>query len=303
MSFELTILGCGSASPSSFRNHTAQVVQVQDRCFLIDCGEGTQVQIRKNKLRMQKIQHIFISHLHGDHYFGLPGLLSTFHLLGREKELHIYGPADLEKVLQKIFKASNTYLSFELHFHALNFIVSELLYEDKRVEVYSFPMRHSVATCGFLIKEKMKPRKINRKAVDSFYVPVYELNKIKDGADYIREDRTRIANSILTFDPDPAISYAYCSDTSYYPRMCEFIKGADLLYHEATFAKDMEKLAKQTKHSTAEQAAFIAKEASVKQLVIGHYSARYTDLDVLLNEAKSVFENTILAHDGMKINL
>ena len=303
MSFELTILGCGSASPTSFRNHTAQVVQVQERCFLIDCGEGTQVQIRKNKLRMQKIQRIFISHLHGDHYFGLPGLLSTFHLLGREKELHIHGPADLLDVLHKIFKASNTYLCYELHFHPLNFESSELLFEDKRVEVHSFPMRHSVATCGFLIKEKMKPRKINRKAVDSFEVPIYELNKIKDGADYIREDGTRIENSKLTFDPDPAISYAYCSDTSYYPRMCEYIKGADLLYHEATFGKEMEKLAKQTKHSTAEQAALIAKEASVKQLVIGHYSARYTDLDVLLNEAKSVFENTILADDGMKISL
>ena len=303
MSFEITVLGCGSASPTSYRNHTSQVVQVQDRCFLIDCGEGTQVQLRKNKIRMQKIQAIFISHLHGDHYFGLPGLLSTFHLLGRKKELDIYAPADLLKILQSLFKASNTYLSYNLNFHSLNFKSPTLLFEDKSIEVHSFPLRHSIDTCGFLIKEKIKTRKINRKAVDAFEVPVYELNKIKDGADYVNEGGAIVENTKLTYDPEPSLSYAYCSDTMYYPALCDFIKGADLLYHEATFAKDSEVLAKKTKHSTAEQAALIAKKADVKMLLLGHYSARYTDLKLLLDEAKLLFDNTVLADDGLKINL
>jgi ribonuclease Z len=303
MSFEITILGCGSASPTSFRNPSAQVVQVQERSFLIDCGEGTQVQIRRNKIRMQKINHIFISHLHGDHYFGLVGLLSTFHLLGREKELHVYGPEDLKNIIYTQLNASKTYLKYELHFHALNFSEKQLLFEDKRVEVYSFPMRHSIEVCGFLIQEKTKPRKINRKAVDAYEVPVYELNNVKDGADYTMEDGQVIDNAKLTFEPNPSISYAYCSDTFYYPLLAESIQNVSLLYHEATFGKELEKLAKQTKHSTAEQAALIAKAANAKQLLLGHYSARYIDLNVLLDEATEVFENTLLASDGMKINL
>ena len=303
MSFEITILGCGSASPTSFRNPSAQIIQVQERLFLIDCGEGTQVQIRRNKIRMQKINHIFISHLHGDHYFGLIGLLSTFHLLGREKDIYIYGPEELKNVIYTQLKASKTYLKYELHFHALNFDAKQLLFEDKKVEVYSFPMRHSIEVCGFLIQEKVKPRKINRTAVDAFEIPVYELNNIKDGADYTMDDGSIVDNSKLTFDPNPSISYAYCSDTSYYPSMVQSIQNVDLLYHESTFAKDLLKLAKQTKHSTAEQAALIAKEANAKQLLLGHYSARYTHLNVLLDEAKEVFENTLLASDGLKISL
>ena len=219
MSFDITVLGCGSASPTSSRNHTSQVVQVQDRCFLIDCGEGTQIQLRKNKIRMQKIQAVFVSHLHGDHYFGLPGLLSTFHLLGREKELDVYAPADLLNILQSLFNASNTYLSYKLNFYPLNFKSPALLFQDKRVEVHSFPLRHSIDTCGFLVKEKIKSRKINRKAVDAYEVPVYELNKIKDGADYVKQNGAVVENAKLTFDPDPSLSYAYCSDTMYFPAL------------------------------------------------------------------------------------
>lgn len=303
MSFEITFLGCGSASPTSIRNPTSQVVQVQDRTFLIDCGEGTQVALRKNKIRIQKIQAIFISHLHGDHYFGLPGLLSTFHLLGREKELNIYASAHLLPILQALFKASNTYLSYRLNFEPLNFKSPALLFEDKRLEVHSFPLKHSIESCGFLIKEKKKARMINRKVVHAYEIPVFELNKIKDGSDFIRDDGLHIKNERLTLDPDASLSYAYCSDTMYHPVVCEFIEGVDLLYHEATFANDCKALAKKTKHSTAEQAALIAKKAAVKQLIIGHYSARYTDLNVLLNEAKSVFVNCLLANDGLKIRL
>ena len=303
MSFDVTILGCGSASPTSYRNPSAQVVEVQERTILIDCGEGTQVQIRKSKIRMQKIHQILISHLHGDHYFGLIGLLSTFHLLGRENELHIYGPEDLENVIYTQLKASKTYLKYVLHFYCLNFKTKEVLFEDARIEVHSFPMKHSIDVCGFLIKEKLKPRKINRKAIDAFEVPVYQINNIKEGADFTMNTGRLIANSKLTFDPPASYSYAYCSDTAYYPEIVSSVKNVDLLYHEATFTKDLEKLAKQTKHSTAEQAALIAKQAQVKKLIIGHYSARYTSLDVLLDEAKTVFENTILANDGLKISL
>jgi ribonuclease Z len=303
MSFELTILGCGSATPTSYRNPSAQVVQVQDRSILIDCGEGTQVQIRKNKIRMQKINHVLISHLHGDHYFGLVGLLSTFHLLGRDKELHIYAPADLKEIIYTQLKASKTYLKYPLHFHDLNFSEKCLIFEDKKIEIHSFPMRHSIDVCGFLIQEKQHPRRINRKAIDAFEVPVYQINAIKEGDDYITNDCSIVPNSKLTFEPNPSISYAYCSDTSYYPKMVDSIQNVDLLYHEATFGKDLGKLAKQTKHSTAEQAALIAEEANAKQLLIGHYSARYTDLNILLDEAKEVFENTLLASDGMKIIL
>jgi len=303
MSFDVTILGCGSASPTSYRNPSAQVVEVQDRTILIDCGEGTQVQIRKRKIRMQKINRILISHLHGDHYFGLIGLLSTFHLLGRENELHVYGPKDLENVIYTQLKASNTYLKYNLHFHYLNFKTKELLFEDARIQVHSFPMKHSIEVCGFLISEKAKPRKINRSAIDAFEVPVYQINAIKNGADYTMETGALVSNSKLTFNPTTSYSYAYCSDTAYFPEIVLSIKNVDLLYHEATFTKDLEKLAKQTKHSTAEQAALIAKQAEVKQLLIGHYSARYTNLDVLLDEAKTVFENTVLANDGLKISL
>ncbi len=303
MSFDITILGCGSATPTSYRNPSAQVVQVQDRSILIDCGEGTQMQIRKNKIRMQKIDHILISHLHGDHYFGLIGLLSTFHLLGRDKDLYIYGPEDLKDIIFAQLKASKTYLKYTIHFQSLNFSCKNLLFEDKKIEIHSFPMRHSIEVCGFLIQEKPHPRRINRKAIDAFEIPIYLINGIKEGKDFIIEEGGIVDNSKLTFEPKSSFSYAYCSDTAYYPELCDSIKKCTLLYHEATFGKDLAQLAKQTKHSTAQQAAQIAVQAEVSKLIIGHYSARYTDLSSLLNEAKEVFENTVLAQDGLRISL
>lgn len=303
MSISITILGCGSASPTSKRNPSSQHIVVQERHFLVDCGEGTQIQLRKNNLRMQKISRIFISHLHGDHFFGLMGLLSTYHLLGRETELFIYGPPYLKNIIHTSLKATKTYLKYKLHFIELNFNGEEIIYEDKRVEVRSFPLKHSIDTCGFIFKEKPKLRKINRKAVDAYEVPIFELNKIKEGADYIMDDGAIISNLKLTFDPEPSKSYAYCSDTAYFPEICKTINSATCIYHEATFANSEQKLAKQTKHSTAEQAALIAKEANIEQLIIGHYSARYTNVDLLLKESRQVFSNTILAFDGLKINL
>lgn len=300
---KLTILGCGSASPTSKRNPTSQHLAIQERCFLIDCGEGTQVQLRKHRLRIQKINHIFISHLHGDHFFGLIGLISTYHLLGRTTDLYIYGPSDLKQIIHTSLNATKTYLRYNLHFITLNFDNETLIYEDKRLLVYSFPMKHSIQSCGFLFKEKPKLRKINRKAVDSFNIPVYQLNNIKEGADYIDDSGLIIANKTLTFDPDPSQSYAYCSDTAYYPNICKTIRGVSCLYHESTFINSDENLAKQTKHSTSEQAALIAKEAEVGQLILGHYSARYTNLETLLNEARLVFNKTILGEDGLTITL
>lgn len=303
MSINITILGCGSASPTSKRNPSSQYIQIQERHFLIDCGEGTQVQLRKNNLRMQKISRIFISHLHGDHFFGLMGLLSTYHLLGREKELFIYGPSDLKNIIYTSLKATKTYLKYELHFVALNFDDEQVIYEDKRVEVRSFPLKHSIDTCGFIFKEKEKLRKINRRAVDAYEVPVFELNKIKEGADYRMDDGSLVSNAKLTFDPEPSLSYAYCSDTAYFPEICSSIYMATCIYHEATFANAEEKLAKQTKHSTAKQAALIAKQAEVSKLILGHYSARYTNVNLLLDEAMEVFDHCVLAKDGLQIKL
>lgn len=300
---KLTILGCGSASPTSKRNPTSQHLEIQGRSFLIDCGEGTQVQLRKYKLRIQKINHIFISHLHGDHFFGLIGLISTYHLLGRTTDLYIYGPPNLKQIIHTSLSATKTYLRYNLHFNELNFDSESLIYEDKRLLVYSFPMKHSIQSCGFLFKEKPKLRKINRKVVDSFNIPVYQLNDIKEGADYTDKSGLVIANKTLTFDPDPSKSYAYCSDTAYYPTICKTIRNASCLYHESTFINSDENLATKTKHSTSEQAARIAKEADVGQLILGHYSARYKKLDTLLNEAKSVFNETILGEDGLTITL
>ena len=301
MGLELTILGCGSASPTSTRNHSSQFLKMASRYFLIDCGEGTQIQLRKNKIRMQRIEHVFISHLHGDHYFGLPGLLSSFHLLGREKELHIYCPRGLKEIIHSIFKQSNTYLKYPLHFHLLDFNEKQLLYENKALEIHSIPLKHSIDTCGFLFREKSKPRRINRKATDAYDIPVFAFNKIKDGQDYCMDDGEIIKNKMLTFDPHPSVTYAYCTDTAYFPQLSDHLKDVDLLYHESTFAKDLEGLAKKTKHTTAEQAALIANQASVKKLILGHYSARYNDLNTLLLEAKEVFSETILAEDGMKL--
>ena len=303
MSFEITILGCGSASPTSNRNPSAQFLFVQDISLLIDCGEGTQVQLRKHKIRMQKIQHIFISHLHGDHFFGLPGLLSTFHLLGRKNELHIYAPSELKALLDTLFKASKTYLRYPIHYHSLNFDAPELIFQNKKLEIHSFPMRHSIEVCGFKFSEKSKLRKINRSVVDAFGVPQYLFNSLKEGADFTCDDGQVVLNAMLTLDPDVSRSYAYCSDTSYFPEICTMIKDVDLLYHEATFANDMEKLAYKTKHSTAEQAAIIAQKAQVKNLILGHFSARYTDHSILLKEAKMVFKNSQAAEDGLKIIL
>lgn len=296
--FELTILGCSSATPTSTRNPTAQLLNIAERFFLIDCGEATQIQLRKFKLKFQRINHIFISHLHGDHYLGLIGLLSSMHLLGRTVDLHLFCPPELEEIIEVQFKHSQTYLRFKIVYHHHKFIADDLIFEDNKVEVRTILLNHRIPCCGFLFTEKPLLANISKEIIQKYNIPVEQILAIKGGADFITTDGELIANSNLVSNKLKPRSYAYCSDTCYDERIIEIIKGVDLLYHEATFLNEMLPRAKETFHSTALQAATIAQKAEVHQLMIGHYSARYRDLQPLLDEAQTVFSNTILSIEG-----
>lgn len=298
LKFELTILGCSSAIPTTDRNPTSQVLNVHERLFLIDCGEATQIQLRKYKIRFQKIDHIFISHLHGDHYLGLVGLLGTMHLFGRTKKLKIYSPKGLQEIVELQHKYSETFLRFPVEFAELDTSVKKIIFENESVTVETIPLSHRIPCCGFLFKEKAAERSIIVEKLAEHKIPVAYRNKIKRGDDYITPDGKIIANTELTLAPPPSRTYAYCSDTIYSVSVIPQVKNADLLYHEATFADDMRERASETFHTTAGQAATIAQKADVKQLIIGHYSARYTDLGLLHNEARAIFENTLLAEEG-----
>ena len=299
MGYKLTILGCHSATPRVNAHPTAQYLEINSRHFLIDCGEGTQRQMRLNKVGFSKISTIFISHLHGDHFFGLIGLISTFGILNREKELHIHGPKGIKEVINIQLKHSKSYVKYKIIFHELNSTESELIFEDEKVKVYTIPLNHRVYTNGFLFKEKEKSRKINISAVKKFKeIDICDYNNLKAGKDFKLDSGDVIKNSELTYNPEKPLSYAYCSDTSYKPTIIEIIDGVDLLYHESTFLTDKEDLAKKTGHSTAKQAATIAKKANVKKLVLGHYSSRYKNISLFKKEAQEVFENVSLAETG-----
>jgi len=301
--FHLTILGNSSATPTSHRNPTAQYLNFYNRCFLIDCGEGTQVQIRRHKLRLSRIQHILISHLHGDHFFGLPGLLSSLHLLNHTADVHLYGPEALFELLNQIFSMSDTRLRFNLHFHPFDASRSRVIYEDDRMEVSTIPLNHRIPCCGFLFKEKQGLLPIRREAVAQYNLNHAEIMQIKSGADYTDPDGNLILNSNLTRPAQAPVSYAYCSDTAFYPEVVKQIQGVDLLYHEATFCDDMQARAKETYHSTAREAAKIAELASVKKLLIGHFSARYNTLQSFLDEARQGFPETELAIEGITFSM
>lgn len=298
--FELTILGCSSATPTSSRHPTAQILNYSEKYFLIDCGEATQIQLRKFKFKIQRIDHIFISHLHGDHYLGLPGLLGTMHLLGREKELHIYSPPGLREIINVSHYYSKTFLKYSVVFHVIENPSETRIFEDDRLAVDILPMNHRVPCYGFLFQEKMRLKNIIKEKIDLYNIPLQKILNIKEGKDFITSSGTVIPNSELTSEPVPPRTYAYCSDTIYNDSYLEQIKNADLLYHEATFSSDMENRAKETFHCTAREAGTIAKNANVKKLIIGHFSARYHDLVPLLSEAKNVFGNTVLAEEGEK---
>lgn len=297
-SFEVTILGCSSATPTSSRNPTSQILNQCDRFFLIDCGEATQIQLRRFKFKIQRINHIFISHLHGDHYLGLPGLLGTMHLLGRDKELHIYSPPGLQEIISVSHHHSKTFLKFKLVFHVIEEGADGIIHEDEKLTVETIRMNHRIPCYGFFFREKMSLRNIIKEKISEYNIPVQEIPHIKEGGDFVSSNGKTILNPELTTDPPSPRSYAYCSDTLYNEDYLSQIREADLLYHEATFADDMKARTKETFHCTAKEAAVVAKKADVKKLIIGHFSARYHDLQPLLSEAREVFPNTVLAEEG-----
>lgn len=296
--FEVTILGCGSATPSLLRNPSAQLLNVAGHSFLIDCGEGTQIQLRKVAAKIQRISHVFISHLHGDHYLGLLGLLQTMHLLGRKTKLTLVCPPELKEIIDLQNKHSQTTIVYEIDYIFTNPKQAELVWEDDKIEVKSFPLRHRINCTGFLFKEKPHLKNIIKEKLDEFDVPTSQVNKLRLGFDAINEEGKNIANDKLTVPAPLQRSYAYCSDTNYYEEIIEHIKGVDLVYHEATFLEAELERAKKTFHSTAKQAATIACKAEIKQLLLGHFSARYGTTDGFILEAKPIFENTLVAQEG-----
>lgn len=296
---KLTILGSFSATPHVDKAPTSQLLEMRGHRFLIDCGEGTQVRLRQHKVKFSHIKYIFISHLHGDHFYGLPGLISTFRLLGREAPLHIYGPKGIKEAILLLLKLADSWNNYPLHFHELDTKESMLLYADNEVEVRTIPLRHRIYTNGFLFRELSGLRKINKTATDKYQIDVSQFHKLKQGQDAVDEKGNTVANALLTLDPPPPKSYAFCSDTAYFPELADAVKGVDVMYHESTFLDDREELAQKTFHSTAKQAAMVAAQARVGQLLLGHFSSRYNSLEPFLDEAKSVFENVQLASDGM----
>lgn len=294
----LTILGCYAATPRTFTNPTSQVLEIRNRVFLIDCGEGTQVQLRKNKIKFSKISAIFISHLHGDHFFGLIGLISTFALLNRTTDLHVYGPKGIKEIINLQLRLSNSWPKYVLCFHELESKESEIVFEDDKVIVKTIPLKHRVYTNGFLFQEKIKERKLNLDAVQGYEIDKCYYQNIKNGKDITLDDGSLIENYKLTFDPIPPMSYAFCSDTIYDESIVPIINEVTILYHESTFLDSEEVLAGKTMHSTAKEAAKIALKANVKQLILGHYSTRYENIDLFKEQAEIIFPNILLADDG-----
>jgi ribonuclease Z len=300
MSFELTVLGSSSALPTSRRFPAAHVLNVHEHFFLIDCGEGTQMQLRKFKIRMGKINHIFISHLHGDHVFGLFGLFSTFNLMGRQHPLHLYAHTDMKNLLEFYHKHFTNKQDYEIVLHPLHAKETSLIYEDKFLTVESIPLKHRIPTSGFLFKEKTRLRNIRKEIIKRYDISVRDIIKIKEGDDYYTSDGQQIKNSQLTLPSYHPRSYAYFTDTLFVKKNSEKIKDVDLLYHEATFMHDQKKLARQTYHSTAKQAGEMAKAAEAKKLIIGHFSSRYKDVSPLVAEAAQEFRPVFAAEDGDK---
>ena len=300
---KLTILGCYAATPRTITNPTSQLLEIKNRMFLIDCGEGTQVQLRKNKIKFSKINQVFISHLHGDHFYGLIGLISTFSLLGRTTDLHIYGPKGIKEIILLQLRLSNSWTNYGLYFHELESEESETIFEDEKVMVTTIPLKHRVYTNGFLFQEKVGERKLNMDAVLNYEIESCYYQKIKNGKDIALEDGRTIPNSELTFDPIEPKSYAFCSDTVYHEAILPIIENVDVLYHESTFLESEESLAQKTLHSTAKEAARIALKANVKQLILGHYSTRYESISLFKEEAATIFSEVALAEDGKTFEL
>ncbi len=303
MSFEITILGSGAAIPTSRRNPTSQYIVCNDRHILVDCGEGTQIQLRRFGIRFQRITHIFISHLHGDHYFGLVGLLSTMHLMGRDKGITIYGPPELEQLVRLQLEAAGTKPEFKLKFIVTSTESLKVIYSDRMIEISSFPLKHRIPTTGFLIREQTKERRLNSDAIKGSGLGIEHFAKLKSGKDVFLDSGELRKAEDYTFDPKPSYSYAYCSDTAFMLELADVLKNSNVLYHEATFTEADRDRAKSTFHSTAAQAAKIAQMIGVDTLLLGHLSARYDEVETHLVEAKSIFPNSIVVEDGMKIRI
>lgn len=301
--FRVHILGCGSALPTLKHNPSSQIVEIRGKCFLIDCGEGTQTQLRRSKIKFTRISAVFISHVHGDHCFGLIGMVSTFGMLGRTAPLHIYAPAGFSNIMKRQIDFFCKDLEYEVVFHDVDTNANNIIYEDRSLTVETVPLSHRVPCCGFIFREKQTLPHILRDMTDYYKVPVSQFNNIKNGVDWVDEEGNVIPYTRLTTPSEPARSYAYCSDTKYLPMLHECLKDVCVLYHESTYSKEDEDMAKMYFHSTAAQAAQVASDANVGKLVLGHYSARYEDENRLLEEAKNIFPNTVLSDEGLIIDV
>lgn len=301
--FKIHILGCGSALPTLKHFASSQVVEIREKLFMIDCGEGTQIQLRKSKLRFTKLGAVFISHLHGDHCFGLIGLISTFGMLGRIAPLHIYAPKELQEMLNLEMDMFCKGLEFDVVFHAIDTTSKTIIYEDKSLTVETIPLEHRIPCCGFLFKEKSTRRHILREMIDFYHIPISQIDNIKSGAGWTTEEGILIPNSQLTSNPDPIRSYAYCSDTRYIPSLYKMIEGVNLLYHESTYDNSCLQRARLYYHSTSQQAATVAKNGHVGKLLLGHFSARYDNEGVILKEAQQIFPSSFLSNEGMIIDV
>lgn len=298
-SFKVHILGCGSALPTLQHYASSQIVEFRDKCFMIDCGEGTQMQVRHTHIHFSKIQAVFISHIHGDHCFGLIGMISTFGMLGRTVPLHIYAPAELESILNAQVELFCTGLEYNIVFHAVDTAERTVIYEDRSLIVETIPLEHRVPCCGFIFREKPALPHIRRDMIDFYNIPISQINNIKAGAGWTTPDGDFVPHERLTVPADAPLSYAYCSDTRYLPHLHELIKGVSTLYHESTYAEDNIEKARIYHHSTAAQAAMVARDANVGKLLLGHYSSRYRDESVLLDEAKAIFPNSYLTNEKL----
>jgi len=301
--FRVHILGCGSALPTLKHNPSSQIVEIRGKCFMIDCGEGTQTQLRRSKIKFTRISAVFISHVHGDHCFGLIGIISTFGMLGRTAPLHIYAPAGFSNIMKMQIDFFCKDLEYEVVFHDVDTNAKNIIYEDRSLTVETVPLSHRVPCCGFIFREKQTLPHILRDMTDYYKVPVSQFNNIKNGADWVDEEGNVIPYTCLTKPSEPARSYAYCSDTRYLPMLHECLKDVCVLYHESTYSKEDEDMAKMYFHSTAAQAAQVASDANVGKLILGHYSARYEDENRLLDEAKNIFPNTVLSDEGLIIDV
>lgn len=301
--FKVHILGCGSALPTLQHNASSQIVELREKLFMIDCGEGTQIQLRRSRIHFSKIIAVFISHLHGDHCFGLPGMISTFGMTGRTAPLHIYAPAAFEPILDQTLSFFCQGLEFKVVFHAVDTTQNKVVYEDRSLTVETIPLQHRIDCCGFLFREKPILPHIRRDMIDFYKIPISQINNIKAGADWVTPEGEVIANSRLTTPAEPARSYAYCSDTRYIKTLHELVKGVSTLYHESTYSAEDAERARLYWHSTSQDAAKVARDASVGKLLLGHFSARYNNESQLLEEAKEIFPNSYLTREGATFDI